>query len=214
MSSENASQTFAKIYKSRNILLELLKHSGYNIDDYHGFSSSMLNSMIETKQLDMLLNNEKNQTKAYVKYQNILSKTLKAQNVNNMIEDLYDMENILNKEDTLIIITNDEPNDTLKTHIKTLWEEDHIFIVVFNIRRLQFNILEHEMVPPHKILGQDEVKQFKQYYNISMDNQLPTISRFDPVSLCIFMKPNEICEVERPSKTSITTKYYRICVNQ
>ena len=49
MSSENASQIFAKIYKSRNILLELLKLGGYNIDDYHGFSSSMLNSMIETK---------------------------------------------------------------------------------------------------------------------------------------------------------------------
>ena len=101
--------------------------------------------MIETKQLDMLQHNE-NDNKIYVKYQNILTKKLTVQNIDNMIEDLFEIESILEKKDKLLIITNDEPNDTLKAHLKTIWETQGIFIVVFNIKRLQFNILEHSMV--------------------------------------------------------------------
>jgi len=214
MSSENVSQTFQQIFKSRLILLELLKSENYNINDYEGFSTTILHSMIETKQLDMLLQHNLSDKKIYVKYQNILTKKLTVQNVDNMVEDLYDVEDILEKKDCLLIITNDEPNDTLKNHIKTIWETQGVFIVAFNIKRLQFNILEHTMVPSHKILSEEEEEKFKQRYNVSDNSQIPSISRFDPVSLAIFMKPDEICEIERPSKTAITTKYYRVCVNQ
>ena len=141
MSTENASQTFQKIYKSRIILLELLKSQNYNISDYEGISTTILHSMIETKQLDMLLQHNENDNKIYIKYQNILTKKLTVQNIENMIEDLFEIESILEKKDKLLIITNDEPNDTLKAHLKTIWETQGIFIVVFNIKRLQFNIL-------------------------------------------------------------------------
>ena len=214
MSTENASQTFQKIYKSRIILLELLKSQNYNISDYEGISTTILHSMIETKQLDMLLQHNENDNKIYVKYQNILTKKLTVQNIDNMIEDLFEIESILEKKDKLLIITNDEPNDTLKAHLKTIWETQGIFIVVFNIKRLQFNILNHSMVPKHVILTEQQEEDIKQRYNISNNNQIPTISRFDPVSLAIFMKPDQICEIERPSKTAILTKHYRICVNQ
>ena len=44
------------------------------------------------------------------------------------------------------------------------------------------------------------------------DNQLPEISRFDPVAQAIGMRPGNICEIIRPSKTAIYAPYYRICV--
>ena len=43
------------------------------------------------------------------------------------------------------------------------------------------------------------------------DKKLPEISRFDPMSISIGLKPGELCEITRPSKTSITTNYYRKC---
>jgi DNA-directed RNA polymerase subunit H (RpoH/RPB5) len=49
-------------------------------------------------------------------------------------------------------------------------------------------------------------------YNIDELSQFPEISRFDPVACVIGIKPNEICEINRPSKTSINANYYRICV--
>ena len=53
---------------------------------------------------------------------------------------------------------------------------------------------------------------FKQY-NLSNDSQLPEISRFDPVSKVIFLRPGEVCEIIRYDKISLTNKYYRVCVS-
>ncbi len=67
--------------------------------------------MVQNKQLDMLLENEETQKKAYVKYH--LAKTLRPQNVSEYVEDLFDIEKVLNKDDDLIIIAVDNPNDSL-----------------------------------------------------------------------------------------------------
>ena len=56
-----------------------------------------------------------------------------------------------------------------------------------------------------------KVKILKKTYRMKSLNDLPEISRFDPVALAIGMKPEQICEIIRPSKTSVTSKYYRIC---
>ena len=40
---------------------------------------------------------------------------------------------------------------------------------------------------------------------------IPGISRFSPVSQVLGIRPGQLCEIVRPSKTSITSKFYRIC---
>ena len=81
-----------------------------------------------------------------------------------------------------------------------------------NIKRLQFNILEHALVPPHRVMNEDEVKVIMQKYNITDKTQFPEISRFDPVSQVIGLRPGNVCEILRPSKTAIVANYYRVCV--
>ena len=51
----------------------------------------------------------------------------------------------------------------------------------------------------------------KERYNIVNDSGFPTISRFDPVSQVLGIRPGNLCEITRSSKTAITSKYYRIC---
>ena len=75
-----------------------------------------------------------------------------------------------------------------------------------------FNILDHVLVPPHRILSNNEVVEVKKRYNITEDTQFPDISRFDPVAQIIGIRPGQVCEIIRPSKTAITGLYYRICV--
>ena len=75
-----------------------------------------------------------------------------------------------------------------------------------------FNILNHVLVPPHNILNDEEIAVIKKKYNVMDDSQLPGISRFDAVAMAIGIRPGQICEIIRPSKTSVTSKYYRICV--
>ena len=129
-----------------------------------------------------------------------------------MLDDLFQMEEILTKDDTIYIIIKDDMNETLKELLKHIWEQDGIFIVMQNIKRLQFNILEHSLVPPHRIItNEEEIKEIKDRYNITNENQFPDISRFDPVAQVICIRPGQICQITRPSKTAIKAMYYRIC---
>ena len=95
--------------------------------------------------------------------------------------------------------------------MKKLYIKDNVFCTIMTLKQLQFNILEHTLVPPHKILNDDEVKIVKDTYNITQDSQFPEISRFDPVAQAIGMRPGQVCEITRGSKTAIITKYYRLC---
>jgi DNA-directed RNA polymerase I, II, and III subunit RPABC1 len=95
--------------------------------------------------------------------------------------------------------------------LKHIWDQEKIFIIIINIQRLQFNILEHTLVPKHIVLSEDEARDFKKQYNILDDSHIPAISRFSPVSQVIGIRPGQICRIQRPSKTSITTNFYRIC---
>ena len=132
-------------------------------------------------------------------------------NISEYIDDLYNLETVLTKKDDLIIIMKDEPNESLIKILKNIWEQDHIYINVFNIKRLQFNILKHELVPPHSVLTKEEAIKMKEKFNITEDSQLSDISRFGPVAQAICIRPGEICKIQRPSCSAITSDFYRIC---
>ena len=112
----------------------------------------------------------------------------------------------------MIIVTKDDPHDTIINTLKHLWEKDGYFVIIHNIKRLQFNILEHNLVPKHRLLKDTEITEVQTKYNLKSTKEFPDISRFDPVALAIGMRPGEVCEIIRPSKTSITGTYYRVCV--
>jgi len=76
-----------------------------------------------------------------------------------------------------------------------------------SIKSLQFNILEHELVPPHRVLNEDESRQIRLKYNIMNDTQVPDISRFSSVAIAIGLRPGDMCEIIRPSKTSISSPF-------
>ena len=214
--SINSNISISDLYKSRNIIIEIMSDIGYGVKDYANFSITELNSMRQNNQLDMLLEktvenpDTKRKNKMYIRY--YLGKIIRPSNLQEMIDDLFNLEEILTKEDTLFIIIKDEPNETLLNEVKHIWEKDGIFIVVESIKRLQFNILKHTMVPKHRILSNNETDVVMKRYNITQKMNFPEISRFDPVARAIGIRPGDICHITRPSKTAIEADYYRICV--
>ena len=124
------SSEIQKIFKSRQVILDLLYKQGYDTGKYTGSSITEVSSMYITKQMDMLL--EKTDKKTYVKYH--LDKTLRPTNLYDYIEDLINLDNILKKTDDLVIIIKDEPNDSLKKTLANFWQQDGVFINVINIK--------------------------------------------------------------------------------
>ena len=203
------STIISQIYQSRRILLDQLKKRGYTIDDYNNFSYNELRILYTNKQLDMLLTNLKNNKKIYVKYH--LGTKLQSKYIYDYIEDLYNIEEILTPTDELIIIIKDKISDNLRKLIESLYTKDNIYFTVLNLKQLAFNILDHIMVPPHRILDKEEENRIRKKYNITNDSQFPEISRFDPVAKAIGLRPKEVCEITRPSKIALQAKYYRLC---
>ena len=109
-----SSGTITTIYKSRQTLLKLLQEQKYDVSDYEEFNVNEVHIMYNNKQLDMLMSSADSddmKKKVYVKYH--LAKTLPRQNINDYIDDLYNLEQVLSKGDTLIIVIKQEPNDPL-----------------------------------------------------------------------------------------------------
>jgi len=199
----------SQLYKSRKHLLELLGRRGFDIKGYENYSYNELRTMSANKQLDMLLTNPKTEKKVYVKYH--LATKIRPPYVYDYVEDLFNLEYILSPSDDLIIIIKDKVNDTSLKLMKNLYIKDKVFCTIMTLKQLQFNILDHSLVPQHRILSEAEVESIKENYNITQDSQFPEISRFDPVAQAIGMRPGEVCEIIRGSKTAIMTKYYRLC---
>lgn len=204
------------IYKSRKTILELLENLGYDISDYKDFTFNELDLIANHNQLDMCLTTTPEEGKADIESQKVYVKYLLtskiSNNLENIIQDLYEIEGILQKKDTLVIIMDAEPNDTLLSTISYKYNTDGLFIVPMNIKRLQFNILKHQLVPKVQILSEEEKTAFLKEYHIKSLSQLPEISRFDPQAQAILLRPNEICKFERTSVTALRTPYYRVCV--
>ena len=74
-----------------------------------------------------------------------------------------------------------------------------------------YNILDHNLVPEHKIIKDEVKEEIKKKYNMKSDYEFPQISRFDPVAVAIGLRPGKVCEITRKSPTSIESKYYRLC---
>ena len=161
--------------------------------------------------------------KTYVKFH--LEKTLSVSHISDLIEDLYVLgvggeiggtglsananDTVLTEKDTLIIITKQEIK-TMNQVLNQLFLQGR-FIVLLSLDRLQFNILNHQYVPSHTILSDDKVGEMMKTYNVMEKSQLPDISRYDPVALAIGMRPGEVCSIDRPSKSAISSLYYRVC---
>jgi DNA-directed RNA polymerase subunit H (RpoH/RPB5) len=216
MATQNLSSQTSSIYNSRKNVLKQMWKQGFNTDDSDNFSINEINTMKINNQLDMLLEkNEENvvtkrKQKIYIKYH--ITKPIRPAAINDLIDELFNLEEILTKEDTLLIITKEEMNDSIMNEVKHIWETDGIFVIIQNIKRLQFNILEHSLVPEHRVMKNYEIPELMKKYNISNISELPDISRFDPVAQAICLRPGQICHIIRPSKTSIQTDFYRVCI--
>jgi len=191
-------------------MLELLAQQKYNTADYENFSINEVDAMLMNSQLDMILHREEDDAFVYVNY----LKKWSADTLDKLVEDLFDIETVLKDKtkDHIVLIMNEEPNQTVFEKVKYIFDKDGYFIIPFNIARLQFNLLKHELVPKATVLKKQEEQALFQQYHLTSPMNLPEISRFDPHAMAVGLRPGQIVKLERKSPTAMNSLYYRICI--
>jgi DNA-directed RNA polymerase subunit H (RpoH/RPB5)/DNA-directed RNA polymerase subunit F len=199
-----------QIYKSRKYLLELLEQQKYNVTDYENFSINEVDAMYSNSQLDMILHRDEDDSFVYVNY----VKKWSADTLERLVEDLFEIETVLKDKtkDHIILVMDNEPNQTVLEKVKYIFDREGYFIIPYNIARLQFNILKHELVPPATVLKEQEKEALFKKYNLTHLKNLPEISRFDPQAMAIGIRPGQIVKLERKSPTAMVSLYYRVCI--
>jgi len=171
----------------------------------------------KNNQLDFMV--VKGDEKCFVKYMTEDANTknpansVKKLNISNIIDSMFTQEGMLTEKDTLVLITNDYSVDSIHKALKNIWELKQIYVVLFDLKQLQLNVLKHRLVPKHVKLSPTEKTELYQNLNIEEDRQLPEISRFDPVAKTLFLRPGEVCRITRYDKISYTNEFYRVCVS-
>jgi DNA-directed RNA polymerase subunit H len=78
----------------------------------------------------------------------------------------------------------------------------------------EFDILKHDLVPPHKILSDEEKEELKKKYGLKSLKQLPKIKVSDPAVIAVGGLIGDVIEIERKSYTAGKSKYYRLVVRR
>ena len=205
----DSSTLVTQVYKARNTLLAQLSEQGYDISSLIGFSITEVGTMLKHDQLDFKVTREDGRN-TYVKFHH--AKALRPANVYDFVDQLFKSDDpVLAPTDSLYIVANSDANDTLTKVLGLLWQQESLYVVVNSLAKLQYNALEHTLVPKHYVLTDEEASDVRKRYSIRKDSQLPAISRFDPIAVIIGLRPGQICQIVRPSRTSINAINYRFC---
>ena len=99
--------------------------------------------------------------------------------VNNMIN-----ENQLSEGYTLLIIVREtlRTETEIDTFFETIYEKNNIFIQLFDINKLSFNVTKHELVPKHTIISDEQKNNIMKKYQLSDELKFPAIKKNDPVA--------------------------------
>jgi len=76
----------------------------------------------------------------------------------------------------------------------------------------KFNLFEHELVPKHVVLSEEEKEKVMKKYGINKLNQFPKILKSDPVVRTLKAKPGDLIKIIRKSSTAKESIYYRVVI--
>ena len=212
----DSKQSYIKqVYNSRLNMIEYLKNMDFECSDYENFSIEEVEVMKNHGQLDFKVTKETGDS-CYVMYKldsSLKQNMVKKNNIENFINEIFEDNIPIEKNDTLVIITTEYSQDSIHKIIKNIWENEQKYVVIMTLANLQYNILKHTFVPKHIKLNEEEKAEFYKKFNIQHDTQIPEISRFDAVAKIIFLRPGDVCKIIRYDKISFTNEYYRLCVS-
>lgn len=215
-------ESMGPLMRSRCVILEMLQMRGYDTS-LCDMSVSLNENGDNPKSIKLIRNNE---SEIQVHY-DIMKKT-QHKKLFNSEDGLIDTvvknrDPNTNIDLTLVIILRDKSTPTVVTAVNRAMDKYKIFIQVFTIRSLMYNITDHQVVPKHERLNKKETQELLngkedklgllECLHIDHEKKLPHILDCDPVAMFIGLRPGEICKITRPSQSAGVHVVYRYCTS-
>ena len=113
----------------------------------------------------------------------------------------------------IIIVSPSRPSETvMKILVNHIENRENVYVQIFDIRSLGFNISKHRKVPRHRIVEEAEKPAIIKQFNLKNIEQMPKILTQDPMAKFIGSRPGDIVEVIGMCETSAENLRYRYCV--
>ena len=110
-----------------------------------------------------------------------------------------------------LIVYADTITSFTRTMIMNYRSDNNCRIETFSLDQLQYNVTEHELVPPHRVLGQEEQKHVLKKLQ-SKAEQLPKILASDPLVKWYGARVGQVIEIKRSSPDGFFYKAYRVVI--
>ncbi|KAI5179455.1 DNA-directed RNA polymerases I, II, and III subunit RPABC1 [Pancytospora epiphaga] len=187
-----------ELWLARNTVIEILQHRGYpstqRILTYAEFTSLYPTASSSPTLLNFVVSIEEPLAIHFTTDEKLPKSTLE-----NIISS-YSSQNIQH----FLLITPSKLNPSCKA----LANSSKLKIEHFLLQELQFNVLKHELVPPHRILKKEEAQVLLKKLRTDISN-LPILLTSDIVCRYIGGVSNDIVEIARNSLTTGKSLYYR-----
>jgi DNA-directed RNA polymerase subunit H (RpoH/RPB5) len=113
----------------------------------------------------------------------------------------------------IIIVSPSRPSESvMKVLINHNNDRDNVYVQIFDIRSLGFNISKHRKVPHHRIIKDSEKPEIIKRWNLKSIDQIPKILSQDAMAKFIGARPGDVVEVVGLCETSAENLRYRYCV--
>ena len=136
-----------------------------------------------------------------------MSSKFKLPNVRKLIDPKPDSIEVV-----IIVVKEEKPATAVLKSVKELSLQVGVDVEIFNMKKLQFNIAKHVLVPTHEPIRDES--QIRDITNKLMVHrtQLPSIFTADPMAEYLALKPGQLVRVTSNSPTAGLHVSYRCCV--
>lgn len=213
------SDTLDFIVRTRPTLCEILINRGYNAEGYRATNSADLESLASDK-LALTMIVQKTPGSIAPKDRAVVIYMVEASirlSLDKQINELFDGEKQtipIQADTTEVIVLHNEPeHEAFTVQAQRQWATRKAHISFFPIKVLISNPARHTMVPPHRRLLEEEVRQVMQQLSLKSKSELPHIKyHLDMQARILGLVPGDLVEIKRPSETAGITTVFRVCV--
>ena len=201
---------------TRCVITEMLENRGFDVSPIASFTP--FNSIEDLEEMSIKLSKNNNEI-IQVHYEVSKTRTNHKQltkRIEHIVETHNNSPTDKSKDLTIVFIVCDGMTPSVKEAVRLLSTKYNVFIQIFPIRNLMYNVTKHKAVPQHIRIPKTEyasyLTEFLDSLHIDSLDKLPKILDTDPIAMFIGLRPGEMCKIIRPSMSAGKHIVYRYCV--